>query len=128
MNILADTHAILWWLAGDERLSRTARRILENPANRRLVSIASLWETGIKLSTGKLLEEGLTLRVIADCLNEQEFVSLPIRIEALLRLDQLPWLHRDPFDRMLIAQAMEEGIPLLTADSKISRYAVETIW
>ena len=57
MNILADTHAILWWLAGDERLSRTARRILENPANRRLVSIASLWETGIKLSTGKLLEE-----------------------------------------------------------------------
>jgi PIN domain nuclease of toxin-antitoxin system len=128
MNILADTHAILWWLVGDERLSRTARRILENPVNRRFVSIASLWETGIKLSTGKLLDEGLTLRVIADSLNEQEFVSLPIRIEALLRLDRLPWLHRDPFDRMLIAQAMEEGIPLLTADSKISRYAVETVW
>ena len=100
MNILADTHAVLWWLAGDERLSRTARRILENPANRRLVSIASLWETGTKLSAGKLLGEGLTLRVIADSLNEQEFVLLPIRIEALLRLNQLPWLHRDPFDRM----------------------------
>jgi PIN domain nuclease of toxin-antitoxin system len=128
MKVLADTHAILWWLAGDERLSRTARRILENPANRRLVSVASLWEIGIKLSAGKLLDEGLTLRIIADSLNEQEFVVLPIRLEALLRLDQLPWIHRDPFDRMLIAQAMEEEIPLLTADSKISRYAVKTIW
>jgi PIN domain nuclease of toxin-antitoxin system len=128
MNVLADTHAILWWLAGDERLSRTARRILENPTNRRLVSVASLWEIAIKLSGGKLLDGGLTLRIIADALNEQEFVVLPIRIEALLRLDQLPWIHRDPFDRVLIAQAMEEGIPLLTADSKMARYAVKAIW
>ena len=128
MNVLIDTHAVLWWLAGDKQLSRTALRILERPANRRLVSIATLWEISIKMSLGRLPAKGLNLRAIADVLKEQEFVVLPIQIEHLLRLDALPGIHRDPFDRILIAQAVEEHVPLLTADSAIARHPVETVW
>jgi PIN domain nuclease of toxin-antitoxin system len=127
-KILADTHAILWWLAGDERLSKRARRILEDPANQRWVSMASLWEIAIKMSSGRLPAEGLTLRAIAELLKDQQFVLLPVRLEDLLRMEMLPWHHRDPFDRLLIAQAMEEGLPLLTADGAMGRYAVETVW
>lgn len=128
MKVLADTHAILWWLAGDERLSQRAQQILEDSANLRWVSIASLWEIAIKMSSGRLPVEGLTLRTIAGLLKDQQFVFLPVRLEDLLRLEQLPWVHRDPFDRLLIAQATEEGVPLLTADGMMARYAVETIW
>jgi PIN domain nuclease of toxin-antitoxin system len=128
MTLLIDTHAIVWWLAADERLSRRAWRILESSANRRLVSIASLWEIAIKMSTGRLPTKGLTLQMIADHLSEQEFVVLPVRLEDLLRLESLPWIHRDPFDRVLVAQALAAGVPLLTADSVIAGYPVETIW
>lgn len=128
MKILVDTHAILWWLAGDERLSVRARKILEDSANQRLVSVASLWEIAIKMSAGRLPADGLTLRTIAGHLKDQEFAVLPIRLEDLLRLEGLPWVHRDPFDRLIIAQAIEEGIPLLSADRILTQYAVETIW
>ncbi len=128
MNVLVDTHAILWWLAGDRRLSRSARRILENPAHRRWVSIASLWEITIKISLGRLPVRDLTLRTITDELAAQEFVILPVRLTDLLRLEQLPHLHGDPFDRILIAQALEEQAPLLTADTVIAQYPVKTVW
>jgi PIN domain nuclease of toxin-antitoxin system len=128
LKVLVDTHAILWWLAGDDRLSPAARRILADPANRRWVSIASLWEIAIKMSAGKLPAGELTLRRIAETLAAQEFVVLPIRLDDLLRVELLPWIHRDPFDRVLIAQALEEGVPLLTLDGAMSGYPVETIW
>lgn len=128
MKILADTHAILWWLLGDKRLSAFAERILADPANRRYVSIASLWEMAIKMSSGRPMAEGATLRGIAGQLKEQEFILLPIRVEDLLRLEELPWIHRDPFDRLLIAQAIEEGIALLTTDGMMQQYPVQTIW
>ena len=128
MNVLVDTHAILWWLAGDRRLSRSARHILENPAHRRWVSIASLWEITIKISLGRLAVRDLTLRTITDELAAQEFVILPVRLTDLLRLEQLPHLHGDPFDRILIAQALEEQAPLLTADIVIAQYPVKTVW
>jgi PIN domain nuclease of toxin-antitoxin system len=128
MNVLVDTHAILWWLAGDKRLSRAARRILETPVNRRWVSIASLWEISIKMSLGRLPVRDLTLRTISDELTAQEFVILPVRLTDLFRLEQLPQIDRDPFDRLLIAQALEERVPLLTADTVIARYPVKTVW
>jgi PIN domain nuclease of toxin-antitoxin system len=90
VKVLADTHAILWWLAGDERLSQRAQQILEDSANLRWVSIASLWEIAIKMSSGRLPVEGLTLRTIAGLLKDQQFVFLPVRLEDLLRLEQLP--------------------------------------
>src|ERR1700691_3087842 len=128
MKVLADTHAILWWLPGDKRLSKRARRILEDPANGRWVSVASLWEIVIKMSTGRLPANGLTLGTIAGLLQDQRFAILPVRLADLLRLELLPWKHRDPFDRLIIAQAIEESVPLLTADSIMARYPVETIW
>jgi PIN domain nuclease of toxin-antitoxin system len=128
MNILVDTHAILWWLAGEKRLSRAAKRILEDPANRRWVSIASIWEIAIKMRTGRLTTQDLTLRMIVDQLSEQEFVILPVRVADLLQLEQLTQIHRDPFDHMLIAQALEERVPILTTDAIIAQYPVKTIW
>jgi PIN domain nuclease of toxin-antitoxin system len=128
VKVLVDTHAILWWLAGDERLSKRARKILEDPENKRWVSIASLWEIAIKMSSGRLPAEGLTLGTIAGLLKAQQFAILPVRLEDLLRLELLPWLHRDPFDRLIVAQALEEGISLLTADGVMSHYPVQTIW
>ncbi len=128
MKVLVDTHAILWWLADGKHLSRRARRILENSQNRRLVSIASFWEVAIKMMLGSLPTGGLTLRMIADELAEQEFVVLPIRLEDTLQFERLPALHRDPFDRMLISQAIEEGVPLLTIDAAIEQYPITTIW
>lgn len=128
MKVLVDTHAILWWLAGDERLSKRARKILEDPENKRWVSIASLWEIAIKMSSGRLPAEGLTLGTIAGLLKAQQFAILPVSLEDLLRLELLPWLHRDPLDRLIVAQALEEGISLLTADGVMSHYPVQTIW
>jgi len=128
MKVLVDTHAILWWLAGDARLSRRARRILENSENRRLVSIASLWEISIKMSLGRLPTEDLTLRMMADQISEEEFAILPISLEALFRLEKLTTLHRDPFDRLLVSQALAEDIPLLTTDAAIEQYPITTIW
>jgi PIN domain nuclease of toxin-antitoxin system len=128
VKVLVDTHAILWWIAGDERLSKRARKILEDPENKRWVSIASLWEIAIKMSSGRLPAEGLTLGTIAGLLKAQQFAILPVRLEDLLRLELLPWLHRDPLDRLIVAQALEEGISLLTADGAMSQYPVQTIW
>ena len=128
MKVLVDTHAMLWWLAGDERLSTPALRLLEDPANVRWISIGTLWETTIKMSAGRLTVSELDVAAIVDVLKEQEFAILPVRVEDLVRLETLPWIHRDPFDRMLVAQALAEGVAILTADGMIGRYAVETIW
>jgi PIN domain nuclease of toxin-antitoxin system len=80
------------------------------------------------MNSGRLPARGLNLKMIADLLKGQEFALLPIRLEDLVRLDDLPWFHRDPFDRLLIAQAIQEDIPLLTTDSAIQRYPVKTLW
>ena len=84
MKVLVDTHAMLWWLAGDERLSTPALRLLEDPANVRWISIATLWETTIKMSAGRLTVSELDVAAIVDVLKEQEFAILPVRVEDLL--------------------------------------------
>ena len=128
MRVLLDTHAILWWLIDDNRLSRTARAIIEDSSHTRLVSYASLWETAIKMSGGKLTVRELTFPEIPALLRRYEFQFLPIRLGDLERLQSLPWHHRDPFDRLLIAQSIEEQIPLITSDSWVEDYRIETIW
>jgi PIN domain nuclease of toxin-antitoxin system len=128
MDVLVDTHAVLWWLAGSKQLSRRAKLILADPANRRMVSMASLWEIAIKMGTGRLPAQGLTLKSIVETLALQQFVLRGIQADDLFRMETLPWLHRDPFDRLLIAQAQVESVPLLTADAMIARYAVKTLW
>jgi PIN domain nuclease of toxin-antitoxin system len=128
LKVLVDTHALLWWMGGDARLSELALGILEDGANQRLVSIVSLWEIAIKISLGRLPTSGLNVTRIAEQLREQDFVMIPVRLGDLVRIEKLPWIHRDPFDRLLIAQALEEDAPLLTSDGLIRQYAVQTIW
>lgn len=128
MTALVDTHILLWWLQDDPRLSRNARRALEDSNARHWVSYVSLWEIAIKMSLGKLDVGGRSIERLTAELDREGFVLLPIRIEHLSRLADLVHLHRDPFDRMLIAQALELGAPLLTNDTAIKRYPVKTIW
>jgi PIN domain nuclease of toxin-antitoxin system len=128
MKVLIDTHAVLWWLVDDKRLSKTTRRILEDSAHARLISYASLWEIAIKMSLQKLTVRNLSFVEVLGQLRSYEFQFLPIRLGDLERLDSLPWHHRDPFDRLLIAQSMEEGVPLMTSDGWVEDYQLPTVW
>jgi PIN domain nuclease of toxin-antitoxin system len=115
-------------MGGDARLSGLAQEIFEDGSNQRLVSIVSLWEIAIKISLSRLPSYGLTVNGIAEQLHEQSFMTIPVRIGDLARIQTLPWIHRDPFDRLLIAQTLEEDVPMLTSDTQIRQYPVRTIW
>jgi PIN domain nuclease of toxin-antitoxin system len=123
MNLLLDTQVLVWCLAADRRLRNAARQAIEDDGNRVWVSAASAWEIEIKAALGKL-------RVPDDLLTQMtaiRFDELPVRIEHALFLRRLPALHRDPFDRILIAQALCEGFTLVTADPVLREYPVRII-
>jgi len=128
VKILADTHTFLWWLAGDARLSKRAEEVMADSAHQRLVSLISLWEIAIKFRFERLSASGLTLPEIVFELQRQQFTLVPLHPEDLLRLDNLPAMHRDPFDRLLIVQALNQKATLLTADSLMVQYPVPTLW
>ena len=119
MRLLLDTNALLWLLAGDPRLGAQARHEVEAAAEL-VVSAASLWEIAIKVSIGKLA----ALPGLPAVLAESGVRRLGIEDEHLRRLESLPWHHRDPFDRLLIAQAQAEALTVLTADPAFGDYAV----
>lgn len=128
MKALLDTHAFLWWITDDSRLSQAAREFIANPENELFLSAASGWEMAIKTGLGRLeVAEPLT-EFIPRALSDNSIQSLPIQMIHTLSVGKLPPLHRDPFDRLLIAQAQVEDIPILTIDEQIVRYAVEVIW
>jgi PIN domain nuclease of toxin-antitoxin system len=127
MKAILDTHAFLWALAGDARMSRHAREIFAGGTDLSL-SIASIWEILIKVQSGKLTFPRPAGPYLLSRLADNRIVTLPITIDHLLALDRLPMHHRDPFDRMLIAQSLEEGWPIVTADPLFSRYPVDVIW
>ena len=118
MNLLVDTGTLLWWANGDE-LSSAASQAVADPDNRVWVSAASIWEIGIKQSLGKL-----TVRGDLDALIDEDFEHLPITFAHARLAAQLPRHHRDPFDRMLIAQAQTHDLTLVTRDRRISSYDV----
>jgi PIN domain nuclease of toxin-antitoxin system len=128
VTALLDTHVLIWWIRDDPRLSRSGRVVIDDSANKRLVSYASLWEIAIKSKLGKLSVGGLDTLDLARALEKLEFILLPIQLEHISGLEKLDILHRDPFDRLLIAQAQELGVPLITNDAKIRQYPVKTIW
>jgi PIN domain nuclease of toxin-antitoxin system len=128
MKALLDTHTFLWWITDQPRLPRGIRTIIENGENDLLVSAASGWEIMIKFQLGRLLLPEEPEDYLMDQIQQNAFQTLPIRLEHSLRLRRLPPLHKDPFDRMLIAQAHFENIPILTSDSLIARYPVEVVW
>jgi PIN domain nuclease of toxin-antitoxin system len=122
MKVLLDTNALLWLLADDERLSEYARNKIEN-ATEILISEATLWEIAIKISIKKLLP----IPALHDTLRDLGFRRLHIEDTYLQALETLPQLHRDPFDRMLIVQALSENASLLTSDNFLKSYGVATI-
>ena len=128
MRLLLDTHTLLWFLADDPRLSRHADAAIKAPGTDVLVSIASLWEITIKAGLGKLTVDEPFEDTIADRLADERIDVLPVEIRHLAALRQLPHHHRDPFDRLLVAQALAEQIPIVTADRAIAPYGVGVLW
>jgi PIN domain nuclease of toxin-antitoxin system len=128
MNILLDTHAYLWFVAGDERLSKAARAAIENQDNLKIVSTASLWEITIKHGIGKLeLRSGLR-PVLTDYIASNGFDLLSIETGHLLELSKMDMHHRDPFDRLLIAQAKADNLIICSVDRVFADYGIEMIW
>ncbi|MFY9681739.1 MAG: type II toxin-antitoxin system VapC family toxin [Candidatus Sulfotelmatobacter sp.] len=127
MKAILDTHAFLWALSGDARMSRLARDTFAGPTDLSL-SIASVWEILIKVQAGKLNLPRPAGPYVLRKLAENRIETLSVSIDHLLALEHLPMHHRDPFDRMLIAQSMEEGWPIITADPEFKHYPIEVIW
>jgi PIN domain nuclease of toxin-antitoxin system len=123
-RLLVDTHVLLWWLADDDALSSTARSAIAEPQNEPPVSVASLWEIAVKRSLGKLSAPD----DLPETITAEGFASLPIRAAHAWHVRDLPLHHRDPFDRLLVAQAQIEGVPVITADAAFGAYGVETCW
>ncbi|MBQ2551655.1 MAG: type II toxin-antitoxin system VapC family toxin [Treponema sp.] len=125
MRYLLDTHALLWYLFDDSSLSLTAKEIINNEFC--YYTKLSLWEIAIK-QTRKLLQYRQTISQIINACKEEEFEELFVTGESLELIKTLPDIHRDPFDRLLIAMAQENDLTIITKDSKISLYDVKTIW
>ena len=128
MRILLDTHALLWWLDGDARLSKRARAAIGDARTTCLVSAASAWEITTKARLGKLPGALEVAADIGGCLRGQQFTPLDITIDHAQRAGSLPGAHRDPFDRMLIAQSQAENLPLVSNDVVFDDYGVVRIW
>ena len=127
MKLLLDTHIFIWWADQPEKLSPAALSALEDEANELLLSVASVWEMQIKIQLGKL-KLSLPLKELVK--NQQEINDLtvsPVALTHVLALDALPFNHKDPFDRLLIAQSIAEGLTIVTADSQFSTYSVKLL-
>lgn len=122
--MLLDTHAALWWLADDERLGRDAARQLDDDSNRVLLSAAVVWEVAVKRSLGKLLAPA----DLASTLLGAGAQPLPVTLDHAAAVEALPWHHRDPFDRILVAQALSEGATIASHDARLQKYAVPLVW
>ena len=128
MKILLDT-ATFWWLAtASPRLSKKAASVFADPTNSVALSPISLWEILVKHQIGKLPSELPIVDLLSRARNERQIDPLPLRDSAVMRLATLPPVHRDPFDRLLICQALDEGMTLLTPDEHIRKYPVATLW
>jgi PIN domain nuclease of toxin-antitoxin system len=128
VRVLVDTHCWLWWLASPSRLSRAARAIMESEEHERFLSAASSWEIVIKHATGRLRLPEAPADYVQSRLLGSGVRPLAIEHAHTLQLAELPSHHRDPFDRILVAQAQIEGLALMTADAQLRPYDVEIIW
>ena len=124
---LLDTHTFLWFIDGSDNLSHKALENIENENAQNFISIVSLWEIAIKLSLGKL-EVNIPFKQIEDVVFKNNFQILPISFTDLLKLSELPYHHRDPFDRLLIAQCINNEMIFLSKDENVFKYNVSVIW
>ena len=128
VTVLLDTHALIWALSEVERLSPVARDVIADPANTVLVSTASAWEIATKHRLGRLPEAESIVRGYRRHVAAMGAIELPMTAEHALLAGSLPGPHRDPFDRMLAAQALIEGVPIVTVDDAMSGFQVTTLW
>lgn len=128
MNLLLDTHAFLWWLADDPALPRTARVAIAAPATRVHVSAATAWEITTKHRLGKLPGAGLVAADVGAEIAAEGFAELPVSLRHAERAGAMPGAHRDPFDRMLIAQALDEGLTLVSNEMLFDQFGVTRLW
>jgi PIN domain nuclease of toxin-antitoxin system len=124
MQLLLDTHILLWFFSGDSRLSEHSKLAIEDVANQKYISIASVWEMTIKQSKGNLFLEISSTNYVQQKLKIDDFYLLSLEIKHLESLASLPLFHKDPFDRILIAQAIIENLILVSADNEFKSYAV----
>ena len=128
MRVLLDTHSFLWWVSGEKALPRRAANIISDELNVIFVSHASVWEMSIKAGIGQLtLPEAAGSFVQKQC-KLNRFQMLPISLDAIARVELLPPHHSDPFDRVLVAQCLEAGIPIISSDAVLTKYRVSRIW
>ncbi len=128
MRLLLDTHALIWWLAGSNRLPVAAQRAIADDENDKLISAASAWEITTKVRLGKLPGAEELAEDVAGALAGEGFEALPITVDAAARAGSLPGPHRDPFDRILIAQALSGNLVLISSESLFERYGVRRLW
>jgi PIN domain nuclease of toxin-antitoxin system len=128
VKLLLDTHALLWWLDGDERLSDRAKSTIGDGANRIFVSAASAWEIATKVRIGKLPDAVEVAERFSEIIGNQDFDSLPITAEHARQAGLMPGEHLDPFDRMLIAQSQIEGFTLVSNEALFDRFGIRRLW
>lgn len=128
MKLLLDTHVFIWWSLDSVKLTKKIYTLLTDPSNTLVISIASIWEMQVKVQLGKLDLEKKVSELVAHQQQINNLEILPIDPAHIYALENLPSEHRDPFDRIIIAQSIVEVIPLLSADKIFDRYPVERIW
>jgi len=127
MNLILDTHTLIWFLNGDKKLPDKVKAVIEDSNNSTIISIASIWEIAIKLSLGKFsFPKGF--KYFLELVESNGFYPLPITFEHALVLSTLEFIHRDPFDRLIISQCKADNLVLATKDENIKRYNIQTIW
>ncbi|MFV1860013.1 MAG: type II toxin-antitoxin system VapC family toxin [Anaerolineales bacterium] len=128
MNLIVDTQVFLWWLVDDGALSERARDLMRDAGNTLYLSAVSAWEIAIKAALGRLELSGDPTIVVPEQMAANSIEPLPMQISHALHVNSLPPHHRDPFDRMLVAQSQIESLPILTSDARIGHYDVEVVW
>jgi PIN domain nuclease of toxin-antitoxin system len=128
MDVLIDTHTLLWFVRADTQLSSTAKTVMLDEANRKLVSMASIWELAIKINIGKLNLDIPLTDFLAETVDGNGFELLAIDKSHVNRIVDLPLHHRDPFDRLLIAQSLVEEMPVVSVDAIFDSYGVMRLW
>lgn len=128
MNLILDTHTVLWFGRASPQLSREALQLIQDPENDLFLSIASPWEVGIKISTGKLVLGEPVDAFFSEQIRLLSLRLLPVSLAHVARVATLPFHHRDPFDRMLVAQSLTENMALVSADAILDAYGITRLW
>jgi len=127
MAYLLDTHTFLWFVSGDNQLPEKAKKVIEDMQQACFLSVASLWEITIKLQNQKL-ELGVSLKELFEFIERNQIEIIPVNMEHLLLLSNLPMHHNDPFDRLIVCQSISEGLVLILKDKQLKYYPVELLW